>query len=626
MSQLLDTINYPEDLRSLEESQLPELAAELRAFLLESLSETGGHLGANLGTVELTLALHYAFSTPRDRLVWDVGHQAYVHKLLTGRRGAFGTIRQAGGLSGFPKRKESPYDTFGVGHASTSISAALGMAQAAAEQGEDRAVTAIIGDGAMTAGMAFEALNHAGHLNANLLVILNDNEMSISPNVGALSKRFSRLIAGRWYNRMRDNADRALARIPPARDFAKRAEEHFKGLITPGTLFEELGFNYIGPVDGHNLEELLPILTNLRGMDGPRLLHVVTRKGKGYEPAENEPTKYHGVTPFDPVTGAPRKSGGGAQAYTKVFGDALCEVAAADARVTGITPAMREGSGLVEFEQQFPERFFDVGIAEQHALTFAAGQACEGLRPVVAIYSTFLQRAYDQLIHDIAIQNLPVVFAIDRAGIVGPDGPTHGGNFDLSFLRPIPNMTIMTPANELDLRNMLATGLALDGPSALRYPKDKAVGLAMSGPPEPLEVGKAEVVREGNGDQALLVFGPFMGAALEAAEATDATVVNMRFVKPLDTALLAELAVSHSHLVTVEENALAGGAGEAVQAFIGTLDAEVEVRCLGLPDAFVPQGERGALLTEYGLDARGMTACLQELAQPRQVARECSQK
>ncbi|KPV40271.1 1-deoxy-D-xylulose-5-phosphate synthase [Thiohalorhabdus denitrificans] len=626
MAELLDTISYPEDLRGLDAARLPDLAEELRGYLLESLSETGGHLGANLGTVELTLALHYTFQTPHDRLVWDVGHQAYVHKLLTGRRESFGTIRQAGGLSGFPKRAESPYDTFGVGHASTSISAALGMAQASAAQGEERAVAAIIGDGAMTAGMAFEALNHAGDLNANLLVILNDNEMSISPNVGALSQRFSRLIAGRWYNRMRDNADRALSRIPGARDIARRAEEHFKGLITPGTLFEELGFNYVGPVDGHNLDELLPILGNLRGMEGPRLLHVVTRKGKGFEPAENEPTKYHGVTPFDPATGAPRKSGGGAPAYTKVFGDALIETAAADERVTGITPAMREGSGLVEFEQRFPERFFDVGIAEQHALTFAAGQACEGLRPVVAIYSTFLQRAYDQLIHDIAIQNLPVVFAIDRAGIVGPDGPTHGGNFDLSFLRPVPNLTLMTPANEVDLRNMLATGLALEGPSALRYPKDKAVGLATSGPPSPLEVGRAEVVREGSGGQALLVFGPFIGPALEAAEERDATVVNMRFVKPLDTALLTELAATHRHLVTVEENTLAGGAGEAVRAFLASLDPEVRVTCLGLPDAFIPQGERTALLGDYGLDAAGMTAALRAHTAPRPVARECPQK
>jgi 1-deoxy-D-xylulose-5-phosphate synthase len=612
MSRLLDTIHSPDDLRSLDADQLPEVAEDLRAFLLESLSQTGGHLGANLGTVELTLALHYCLNTPDDRLVWDVGHQAYNHKVLTGRREGFPTIRKQGGLSGFPKRGESPYDTFGVGHASTSISAALGMAQAAAARGDERTVAAIIGDGAMTAGMAFEALNHAGHLGANLVVVLNDNEMSISENVGALSKRFSRLIAGRWYNRMRDNADRALARIPGARDFARRAEEHVKGMVTPGTLFEELGFNYIGPIDGHNLDELLPILANLRQLDGPRLLHVVTRKGMGWEPAETDPIKYHGVAPFDPRTGTMHKAGGGPPAFTKVFGDALMELAEADPDVVAITPAMREGSGLVAFEQRFPDRFFDVGIAEQHALTFAAGLACEGFRPVVAIYSTFLQRAYDQLIHDIAIQGLPVTFAIDRAGIVGPDGPTHGGNLDLSYLRAVPELVIMTPADAEDLRRMLATGVAHPGPTAVRYPKDRAAETENGDPVRPLEVGRAQVVREGSGDDALLVFGPFLDPALEAAEAMDATVVNMRFVKPLDGELIAELAGRHGRLITVEENNLAGGAGEAVRSHVADHALGAAVRCLALPDTFIPQGERKDLLTEYGLDAAGIAACLRE--------------
>jgi len=610
MPRLLDTIHSPADLRALDADRLPEVAEDLRAFLLDALSRTGGHLGANLGTVELTLALHYCLDTPDDRLVWDVGHQAYNHKLLTGRRERFATIRKQGGLSGFPKRGESPFDTFGVGHASTSISAALGMAQAAAARGEDRQAAAIIGDGAMTAGMAFEALNHAGHLGANLMVVLNDNEMSISENVGALSKRFSRLIAGRWYNRMRDNADRALARVPAARDFARRAEEHVKGMVTPGTLFEELGFNYVGPIDGHNLDELLPILRNLRALDGPRLLHVVTRKGKGWEPAESDPIKYHGVAPFDPRTGTMHKAGGGAPAFTQVFGDALMELADADPEVMAITPAMREGSGLVEFQERFPERFFDVGIAEQHALTFAAGLACEGYRPVVAIYSTFLQRAYDQLIHDIALQGLPVTFAIDRAGIVGPDGPTHGGNLDLSYLRAVPDLLIMTPADADDLRRMLATGVTHDGPAAVRYPKARAAEATEAGPARPLEVGRATVVRAGAGDDAVLVFGPFLEPALAAAEAMDATVVNMRFVKPLDATLLGELAGRHGRLITVEENNLAGGAGEAVRGHVASHGLEVEVLTLGLPDTFIPQGERTDLLADYGLDTAGIAACL----------------
>ncbi|MFB6357794.1 MAG: 1-deoxy-D-xylulose-5-phosphate synthase, partial [Thiohalorhabdaceae bacterium] len=607
------------DLRQLDDAQLPEAAEELRALLLASLSEIGGHLGANLGTVELTLALHYVLDTPFDRLVWDVGHQAYGHKLLTGRRDRFATIRQRGGLSGFPKRAESPYDTFGVGHASTSISAALGMAQGAAARGEARNVAAIIGDGAMTAGMAFEALNHAGDMGADLMVVLNDNEMSISENVGALSKRFSRLMAGRWYNRMRDNADRALARVPGARDFARRAEGHLKGLVTPGTLFEELGFNYIGPIDGHDLDELLPVLRNLRAMEGPRLVHVVTRKGKGWEPAEADPIKYHGVAPFDPRTGTMHKPGGGAPAFTQVFADTLADLAAADPEVVAITPAMREGSGLVAFQKRFPDRFFDVGIAEQHALTFAAGLACEGLNPVVAIYSTFLQRAFDQLIHDIAIQGLPVTFAIDRAGIVGPDGPTHGGNFDLSYLRAVPEMVIMTPADAGDLRAMLATGIAHDGPAAVRYPKARAAEPAEAMPARPLELGQASVLREGSGGDAVLVFGPFLAPALEAAEATDATVVNMRFVKPLDADCLADLAANHRRLLTVEENTVNGGAGEAVRSHVAESGLDVAVDCLGLPDAFIPHGERPDLLAEYGLDAAGITDRLRQGGTDRQA-------
>ncbi len=623
MSEILDTIHEPADLRNRPPEDLPQVVEELRAFLLDSLSQIGGHLGANLGTVELTVALHYLFETPKDRLVWDVGHQSYGHKLLTGRRDAFPTIRQENGLSGFPKRAESPYDTFGVGHAATSISAALGMAQGLALSNEDRQVVAVIGDGAMTAGMAFEALNNAGVLGTNLLIILNDNGMSISPNVGALSKRLARLMAGRWYNRVMDGADRALDHLPGLSGVARWAEGHAKGLVTPGTLFEELGLNYVGPADGHDLHELLPILRNLKTMEGPRLLHVVTRKGKGYDPAEAEPTKYHGVTPFNLSEGLPASSGGGPPAFTKVFGDALIELAEDDSRVVAITPAMREGSGLVEFEQHFPDRFFDVGIAEQHSLTFAAGMACEGLRPVVAIYSTFLQRAYDQLIHDIAIQHLPVTFAIDRAGIVGPDGPTHGGNFDLSYLRLIPDMVVMTPANELDLRRMLATGVAHDGPAALRYPKAKGRGFPVSGPPQPLEVGKAQVVRQGAGEEAILVFGPFVEAAEEAAENRDATVVNMRFVKPLDTLLLDELAGRCRRVVTIEENTVAGGAGEAIRTLVAERRLDVEVLCLGLPDAFIPHGDRSHLLGRFGLDARGLEALLEE-APPNPQDRERS--
>ena len=622
----LDRIQSPEELRRLPPSDLPAIAEEIRAFLLESVSQTGGHLGANLGVVELTLALHYTLDTPRDRLVWDVGHQAYPHKLLTGRRDRFATIRKRGGLSGFPKRGESPFDTFGVGHAATSISAALGMAQGAKLRGEDRRVAAVIGDGAMTAGMAFEALNHAGQLEIPLLVILNDNEMAISPNVGALSQRFSRLIAGRWYNRMRDNTERALNRLPALAELARRTEEHVKGMVTPGTLFEELGFNYLGPVNGHDTGELLAILNKVRDMDGPRLLHVVTRKGKGYEPAESEPTKYHGVGPFDPESGAPSSGAGGPPPFTRVFSDALVALAGADERIAAITPAMREGSGLVAFEQHFPDRYFDVGIAEQHALTFAAGLACEGMHPVVAIYATFLQRAYDQLIHDIALQGLPVLFAVDRAGIVGPDGPTHGGNLDLSFLLPVPGLTVMTPADEEELRGLLATGLTLDGPAVVRYPKARATAEPPTTVPEPLPVGRAEVVRAGNGPEAILVFGPLLEAALAAVEGRDATVVSMRFAKPLDTQLLDELAATKQRLITVEEGTVAGGAGEGVRRYVAGIAPACSVTPLGLPDRFIPQGERSELLTEMGLDGEGIAAAMAQAAESDPVASEAGER
>ncbi len=601
---LLQTIDDPAQLRQLSVTQLKELAVELRDYMVRSVSHTGGHLAAGLGTVELTIALHYVFHTPEDRLVWDVGHQSYPHKILTGRRDRMETLRQRGGLSGFPRREESPYDTFGVGHSSTSISAALGMALAARREGTNRKVVAVIGDGAMTAGMAFEALNHAGDLDADLLVVLNDNDMSISPNVGGLSNYLGRILSGKLYSTMREGSKKVLKTMPPVWELARRMEEHAKGMVVPGTLFEELGFNYAGPIDGHDLDQLIKALKNLRTLSGPQFLHIVTKKGKGYEPAEENPCAYHGVSAFDPETGAMR-SGNGRTTYTEVFGQWLCDMASHDERLIGITPAMREGSGMVEFSEKFPARYFDVGIAEQHAVTLAAGLACEGLKPVVAIYSTFLQRAYDQLIHDVALQNLPVLFAIDRAGVVGPDGATHAGSFDLSFLRCIPNMVVMAPSDENECRQMLYTGFKHDGPAAVRYPRGNGLGTEVGGAMTALPLGRGEVRRRG-ADVALLVFGSPLGAALEAAAQLGATVANMRFIKPLDTELVLELARDHALLVTLEDNAVQGGAGSAVNELLQAHRIDVPVLNLGLPDRFLEQGQREQLLADCGLDADGI--------------------
>lgn len=621
---LLSRIRTPADLRELAASELPTLAGELRAFLLDSVSSTGGHLASNLGTVELTIALHYVFDTPEDRLVWDVGHQSYPHKILTGRREAMPGLRRKGGLAGFPRRSESPYDTFGVGHSSTSISAALGMALAARQKGESRHAVAIIGDGAMTAGMAFEALNHAGDQKANLLVVLNDNEMSISPNVGAMNNYLARLLSGPVYATVREGSKRVLDHMPPMREFMRRAEEHMKGMIVPGTLFEEMGFNYYGPIDGHDLPVLVKTLRNLKALPGPRLLHVVTRKGHGYSPAEQDPCGYHGVGKFDLQVGLTPGARSGTPTYTQVFGQWLCDMAEADARLVGITPAMREGSGLVAFSERFPERYFDVGIAEQHALTLAAGLACEGQKPVVAIYSTFLQRAYDQLIHDIALQNLPVLLAIDRAGLVGPDGPTHAGSFDLSYLRCLPNMTVMAPADEDECRRMLTTGFCLEGPAAVRYPRGKGPGVPVEAGLETLPVGRGEVRRRGS-DVALLCFGAVLPEALEAAGELDATVLNMRFVKPLDEDLIAETARAHGLLVTIEDNAVAGGAGSGVNETLHRLGLSVPVLNLGLPDRFQEHGSREELLAEAGLDSPGILAAVRERLATQETARSASE-
>jgi len=601
---LLERIETPEDLRCLEEAELPKLAAEIRGFLIETVSRTGGHLAAGLGAVELAIALHYVFDTPEDRLVWDVGHQTYPHKILTGRRRRLHTLRQKGGLSGFPQREESEYDTFGVGHASTSISAALGMAVAAARTDAKRQVVAIIGDGALSGGMAYEALNNAGDMGADLLVILNDNDMSISPNVGAMSNYLARILSGKLYSGMRAGSKSVLSTIPPMWKFAKRAEEHMKGMVMPGTLFEEMGFNYYGPIDGHDLHTLIRTLKNLKGLRGPRFLHIVTRKGKGYEPAEGDPCEYHGVTPFDPATGKMEKKPTG-KTYTQVFGEWLCDMAEHDMRLVGITPAMREGSGMVAFSERFPERYHDVGIAEQHALTFAAGLACDGMKPVVAIYSTFLQRGYDQLIHDICLQNLPVLLAVDRAGLVGADGPTHHGSFDLSYLRCLPNITVMAPADENECRQMLTTGFLLNGPAAVRYPRGAGPGVAVAAELEPIPIGKAEIRREGR-RIALLAFGSRLAPALDAGEAFNTTVVNMRFVKPLDEELVLTLAKSHELLVTVEENAVAGGAGGAVNECLAAAGLTCQVINLGLPDRFAGQAGHEDMLAEYGLDAAGI--------------------
>ncbi|BAO30468.1 1-deoxy-D-xylulose-5-phosphate synthase [Sulfuritalea hydrogenivorans] len=602
---LLDKIDSPANLRALERDQLSQVADELRAFLLESVSQTGGHLSSNLGTVELTIALHYVFDTPEDRLVWDVGHQTYPHKALTGRRAGMARLRMKDGVSGFPRRIESEYDTFGVGHSSTSISAALGMAVAARNKGEERRVAAIIGDGAMSAGQAFEALNNAGVIDANLLVILNDNDMSISPPVGALNKYLARLLSGGTFNAARRAGEKVLASMPNVLQFANRVEEHVKGMISPGTLFEELGFNYLGPIDGHDLDALIPTLQNLRKLKGPQFLHVITRKGQGYKRAEADPILYHGVGKFDAANGIEQGKAPGRPTYTQVFGDWLCDQAQADPRLMGITPAMREGSGMVRFAQEFPARYFDVGIAEQHAVTFAGGLACEGIKPVVAIYSTFLQRAYDQLIHDIALQNLPVVFAIDRGGLVGADGATHNGAFDLSYLTCIPNMVVMTPSDENECRKMLSTAFAINGPTAVRYPRGSGPGTAIEPGLQMLPVGRGELRRTGK-RVALLAFGAMLAPALKAAETLDATVANMRFVKPLDVELVRQLAADHELLVTIEENALIGGAGAEVARALEESGLTTPLLRLGLPDRFIDHGDSGLLLAEAGLDDAGI--------------------
>ena len=604
MYELLKTIDDPAALRRLDRRGLGQLADELRAFVLDSVSKTGGHLSSNLGTVELTIALHYVFNTPEDRIVWDVGHQTYPHKILTGRRERMATLRQTDGLSGFPKREESAYDTFGTAHSSTSISAALGMATAAKIKGEKRHAIAVIGDGAMSAGMAFEAMNNAGTMDVDLLVVLNDNEMSISPPVGALTNYLARLMSGRMYDTAKRYSERMLRGMPTVLGLAKRAEEHVKGMVTPSTLFEEFGFNYIGPIDGHDLDALLPTLANIRKLKGPQFLHVITRKGQGYKLAEDDPVLYHGPGKFNPAEGI-RKSAGSRPTYSQIFGDWLCETAATDKRVVGITPAMREGSGMVTFSELFPERYYDVGIAEQHAVTFAAGLACEGLRPVVAIYSTFLQRGYDQLIHDVAIQNLPVLFALDRGGLVGGDGATHNGAYDLAFLRCIPNMTLMAPSDEDECRQMLFTGLSLPGPSAVRYPRGSGPGAPLAAQMRALPIGKGEVRRSGKG-VAILAFGSMLGPALEAAELLDASVANMRFVKPLDVELVASLAREHAIIVTVEEHAVHGGAGSAVCEALAGLGIERKVLLLGLPDRFVDHGDPARLLASVGLDSDGI--------------------
>lgn len=607
---LLQGINSPAELRQLPEDKLPKLAEEIRAYLLDSVSQSGGHLSAGLGTVELTVALHYVFKTPDDKLVWDVGHQAYPHKIITGRRDGMPTIRKKDGVSAFPARDESEYDTFGVGHSSTSISAALGMAIVAAQNNSNRQAVAIIGDGGLTGGMAFEAMNHAGALDANLLVILNDNEMSISPNVGALNNYLAKILSSKFYSSVREGSKQLLNRnMPSVWQLARRAEEHLKGMVAPGTLFEELGFNYIGPIDGHDVKMLVSTLRNLRGIKGPRFLHVVTRKGKGYPPAELDPVAYHGVGVFDPSKDHLPKAKPGSPSYTEVFGKWLCDMAAVEPKLLGITPAMREGSGLVAFSEQYPTRYFDVGIAEQHAVTLAAGQACEGFFPVVAIYSTFLQRAYDQLIHDVALQNLNVLFAIDRGGLVGPDGPTHAGSFDYSYMRCIPNLVIMAPADENECRQMLYTGFKYEGPASVRYPRGKGPGVDVLEEMSELPIGKGEFKRHGKG-VAILAFGSMVAPALEAGENFNATVVNMRFVKPLDEELILQLAETHDYLVTVEENVTAGGAGSGVNELLISHGLLPPMLNLGLPDHFVVQGTREECLSACGLDVDGIVTSI----------------
>ena len=603
---LLSKIDSPTDLRRLPQTQLEPLAAELREFLIQTVSQMGGHFAAGLGTVELTVALHYVFDTPHDRLVWDVGHQAYPHKVLTGRRDRLQTIKLKGGLAPFPSRQESEYDTFGVGHSSTSISAAIGMALASARAGIKRRVVAVIGDGAMSAGQAFEALNHAGALDANVLVILNDNDMSISENVGALSNYFARILSGKTYAALREGGKKILRRMPTVWELARRSEEHMKGMVLPGTLFEEMGFNYFGPIDGHDLDALVKTLGNLRDVEGPQLLHVVTRKGKGYAPAEADPIKWHGPGPFDPQAGTIFKDKATGPAYTQVFGQWLCDMAERDPRVIGITPAMREGSGLVEFSRRFPDRYYDVAIAEQHAVTLGAGFACEGARPVVAIYSTFLQRAYDQLIHDVALQHLPVTFAVDRGGLVGGDGATHQGAFDLSYLRCVPGLVVMAPADENECRQMLYTAVMHDGPAAVRYPRGQGPGVKIEQEMTALPIGRAELRREGRSGLLLLSFGTMLASCVALADRLDATLVNMRFVKPLDEELVRRLAASHECIVTLEENAVAGGAGSAVAECLAAHGIERPIHHVGIPDRFIEHGSRDDCLRMAGLDAAGV--------------------
>jgi 1-deoxy-D-xylulose-5-phosphate synthase len=629
--ELLNTIDDPADLRRLDRRQLGPLANELRAFVLDSVSQTGGHLSSNLGTIELTIALHYVFNTPEDRIVWDVGHQSYPHKILTGRRDQMGSLRQLEGISGFPRRSESPYDTFGTAHTSTSISAALGMALGAKTNGEDRVAIAVIGDGAMSAGMAFEAMNNAGvYKDLPLVVVLNDNDMSISPPVGALNRYLARLMSGQFYAATKKGVEKLLSVAPPVLEFAKRFEEHTKGMFVPATMFEEFGFNYIGPIDGHDLESLVPTLLNIRQRaregGGPQFLHVVTKKGQGYKLAEADPILYHGPGKFNPHEGIKPASRPAKVTYTQVFGQWLCDMAAADKRLVGITPAMREGSGMVEFEQRCPDRYYDVGIAEQHAVTFAGGLACEGLKPVVAIYSTFLQRGYDQLIHDVALQNLPVVFALDRAGLVGADGATHAGAYDIAYLRCIPNMMVMTPADENECRQLLSTAFAQDCPTAVRYPRGAGTGVAVQPTLEPLPLGKAEVRRASTAPAgqrvAILAFGSMVAPASAAAERLDATVVNMRFVKPLDVACVLEMARTHDYIVTVEEGCVMGGAGSACLEALAAAGVATPVLQLGLPDRFVDHGDHAALLAQCGLDANGILASIRErfAVQPRAAA------
>ncbi|MPW35142.1 1-deoxy-D-xylulose-5-phosphate synthase [Vibrio sp. B1Z05] len=604
--------NTPDELRSLPKETLPTLCDELRTYLLNSVSQSSGHLASGLGTVELTVALHYVYQTPYDQLLWDVGHQAYPHKILTGRREQMSTIRQKDGLHPFPWRGESEYDVLSVGHSSTSISAALGIAIGAQKEAKDRKVVSVIGDGAITAGMAFEAMNHAGDIHPDMLVVLNDNEMSISENVGALNNHLAQVLSGSLYTSIREGGKKVLSGVPPIKELVRRTEEHLKGMVVPGTMFEELGFNYIGPVDGHDVLELVKTLKNMRHLKGPQFLHIMTKKGKGYEPAEKDPIGYHGVPKFDPTESSLPKSKGGKPTFSKVFGDFLCDMAARDPKLMAVTPAMREGSGMVRFSKQFPEQYFDVAIAEQHAVTLATGLAISGNKPIVAIYSTFLQRGYDQLIHDVAIMDLPVLFAIDRAGLVGADGQTHQGAFDLSFMRCIPNMTIMAPSDENECRQMLYTGHQHNGPAAVRYPRGNGIGAEIQSEFTALEIGKGRTVRHGNGKVAILSFGTFLDNAMQAAEQLDATVADMRFVKPLDEALILELADKHEVLVTIEENVTAGGAGSGVVEFLMSQKQLKPVLNLGLPDSFVAQGTQQEMHQELGLDAQGIQESIEQ--------------